>query len=191
MENNDVEERKRLKNEVRVLAMAKDIKFVLKQKGFRDGKTRMGARYFFVEPFDISKPVESEKLKRIREAKVKKQERFLKVGMVEFEHPLSLGEDKFVGPIIKYCLENILQNLGKEKVAELTKTGAVFSVRKKNVPENLETRTATVQAIIFQPVKKDELKEIRNQHVIVGKEILSPTSIEEKIVAYQKDGKQK
>ena len=66
MENNDVEERKRLKNEIRVLAMAKDIKFVLKKKGFRDGKTRMGARYFFVEPFDIFKPVVREKLNSLQ-----------------------------------------------------------------------------------------------------------------------------
>ena len=59
------------------------------------------------------------------------------------------------------------------------------------MPENLKTRTATVQATIFQPVKKDELKEIRNQHVIVGNEILSPKNIKEKIVAYQKEEKQK
>lgn len=49
----------------------------------------------------------------------------------------------------------------------------------------------TNQAIIYQPIKADELKELKKQPVIDGKNVYSPKDINEKIVAFKSEGKQK
>lgn len=188
----DREERKKTLKNLRLLVMARDIKFVVKGKKKKvNDKYYMSAQYYFVEPFDISQPVKVDNLKKIRVANLKHNKHFIRASVVEFEHPFSAGAYKFEGPVMTVCYEKMLETLGNEQVQDFIKTGAVFTVRKKNVPDDLEKRTATVKMAIYQPVDKERLLPLRKQDVIMDKTSYSVKAISDKLAEFKQTEKGK